>query len=528
MNLLVILGATCSGKSKMSVQIAQKYQKLGQKVAIVNCDSRQIYQNLDIGTAKVNGIWQKLNSKNLKINPKTKENQQLVNNSTQNKQKNYKIEEKTPKFGQNLKQSELEKQNLSIEKNLICKQNLLEKQLKNAFFWEGIPHFLIDFVPVSLDYNLVDFVQNWCELITFWQENNSFDLVILTGGTGLWAKAIAENFELGIIKNQHLENWQNLKTELGKLNLKELQEKYLEKSENSEKSDILKNSQIEKIREMEKLENLELYSKSYQFAKSPFQGKCPIGWTGICKSESGNLSEIIKRENLENLELTKQNDEIINKKENNLDKNSHKNSQIKLIIQNQNCQSETEKIQKNSSEVVNSQTTNSNLENLETVNLGTQKFGQKLNNSDFQNPVRLINWLLRRQSCEKNWQENIHYPKFTQTKIVAIKTVKTELNRKIAKSVMFRVNLGLLGEVERLVTRFERQKILNLGLEYRESLRLLESEIDAKTWENNLITQNQQYAKRQITWLNRENLTGNLLWIENVEELEKLLENWEF
>jgi tRNA dimethylallyltransferase len=46
--ILVILGPTASGKSKLAIELAKKY-----KGEIISADSRQIYKGMDIGTGKV-------------------------------------------------------------------------------------------------------------------------------------------------------------------------------------------------------------------------------------------------------------------------------------------------------------------------------------------------------------------------------------------------------------------------------------------------------------------------------------------
>ncbi len=46
--LIVVLGPTASGKSSLSIALAQRF-----KAEIVSADSRQVYRGLDIGTAKV-------------------------------------------------------------------------------------------------------------------------------------------------------------------------------------------------------------------------------------------------------------------------------------------------------------------------------------------------------------------------------------------------------------------------------------------------------------------------------------------
>lgn len=53
----IIIGQTCSGKSKAAVEIANLLQKRGFKVIIAGMDSRQVYKNFNIGTEKVKGKW---------------------------------------------------------------------------------------------------------------------------------------------------------------------------------------------------------------------------------------------------------------------------------------------------------------------------------------------------------------------------------------------------------------------------------------------------------------------------------------
>lgn len=46
--ILCIVGPTGVGKTKMSIELAKKYQAI-----IINCDAMQVYKGLDIGTAKI-------------------------------------------------------------------------------------------------------------------------------------------------------------------------------------------------------------------------------------------------------------------------------------------------------------------------------------------------------------------------------------------------------------------------------------------------------------------------------------------
>lgn len=51
--LLALVGPTASGKTSLAIQLAEQLAKSGTAVEIVNGDAMQLYQNLDIGTAKI-------------------------------------------------------------------------------------------------------------------------------------------------------------------------------------------------------------------------------------------------------------------------------------------------------------------------------------------------------------------------------------------------------------------------------------------------------------------------------------------
>ena len=50
--LLVIAGATATGKTGLAVRLGQAMQAEGRPVTVISADSRQVYRGLDIGTAK--------------------------------------------------------------------------------------------------------------------------------------------------------------------------------------------------------------------------------------------------------------------------------------------------------------------------------------------------------------------------------------------------------------------------------------------------------------------------------------------
>ena len=83
--VLVIVGPTASGKSELAIRFAKKF-----KGEIISADSRQIYNGLNIGTAKIPGRW-----------------------------RNFPFKRRSPLKG------------------------------KMAFFYKNVPHHCIDFVSVS-------------------------------------------------------------------------------------------------------------------------------------------------------------------------------------------------------------------------------------------------------------------------------------------------------------------------------------------------------------------------------------------
>jgi tRNA dimethylallyltransferase len=51
--LVVIAGATATGKTDLAIRLAEAIRRGGRPVTVISADSRQVYRGLDIGTAKV-------------------------------------------------------------------------------------------------------------------------------------------------------------------------------------------------------------------------------------------------------------------------------------------------------------------------------------------------------------------------------------------------------------------------------------------------------------------------------------------
>jgi tRNA dimethylallyltransferase len=50
--LIVIAGATATGKTELAIRLAETIRREGRPVVVISADSRQVYRGLDIGTAK--------------------------------------------------------------------------------------------------------------------------------------------------------------------------------------------------------------------------------------------------------------------------------------------------------------------------------------------------------------------------------------------------------------------------------------------------------------------------------------------
>ncbi|MBC7472310.1 MAG: hypothetical protein H7196_03580 [candidate division SR1 bacterium] len=93
--LIALGGQTSSGKSEMAVNLAKELKDCW----IINCDSRQIYKYLNLGTGKVSGSWE-----------------MIVHNN----------------------------------------------QLIHTFLYQEIPHFFIDCIDPTKQYSLTDFLADFC------------------------------------------------------------------------------------------------------------------------------------------------------------------------------------------------------------------------------------------------------------------------------------------------------------------------------------------------------------------------------
>jgi len=152
--LIVILGPTASGKSELVLKLAKKFDG-----EIVSADSRQIYEGMNIGTAKP---------------PKNQESR--IKNHEYTPRSRFKI-----------------------------------------YWYRGIAHYLVDIANPDKDFTLAQYKKLAIKVIRNIQKRGK--VPFLVGGTGLYIKAVVDNFQIPKVKPN-----KKLRKKLEMLDMLKLQE----------------------------------------------------------------------------------------------------------------------------------------------------------------------------------------------------------------------------------------------------------------------------------------------------------------
>jgi tRNA dimethylallyltransferase len=141
----------------------------------------------------------------------------------------------------------------------------------------------------------------------------------------------------------------------------------------------------------------------------------------------------------------------------------------------------------------------------------------QLNASDYQNPRRLVNALLRHEN--KNTLDYIQAPEFLKYHNFAIQADQSILHTHIYNRLLERMKAGMIDEIKSF-HYLGTQKLLNFGLEYRLTTLYLLGQLTYDRYMHELTKKTIQYSKRQLTWLKKH----FPIWIKNLEEITAFLE----
>lgn len=155
------------------------------------------------------------------------------------------------------------------------------------------------------------------------------------------------------------------------------------------------------------------------------------------------------------------------------------------------------------------------------------EFAANLNNSDKNNPRRLIRYIEIMESDDKRIATKKKMP--YDFLLLGLRQDDEEMRKRIVKRIKDRLdNEDMLGEVERLIDAGVSVSWLNsLGLEYRHLAWYLQDKLDYDEMIERLSTATYRFAKRQKTWFKRWEKQGrSIIWIDNLPEAENKIKNW--
>ena len=146
--IIVILGPTASGKTDLGLALAKEFNG-----EVVSADSRQIYKKMNIGTAKPEGQWKHI------VIPTAVEG--------------------------SLKPDERDSSTPSADS---------DRNDKTVYVVSGVPHHLMDIIDPGEDFSLADYKEQAIAAINDILSRGK--LPIIVGGTGLYIRALVDNFDI--------------------------------------------------------------------------------------------------------------------------------------------------------------------------------------------------------------------------------------------------------------------------------------------------------------------------------------------
>lgn len=153
-------------------------------------------------------------------------------------------------------------------------------------------------------------------------------------------------------------------------------------------------------------------------------------------------------------------------------------------------------------------------------------FAHKLNNSDKNNPRRLIRYLeIASQGEIKEVSKKAVPYDFL---ILGLRQDDEEMRARIVKRIKDRLdNEDMIGEVDRLIDNgLSLVRLNSFGLEYRYISWYLQDKMEYDEMVEKLGLASYRFAKRQKTWFKRWEKQGRVInWVENLKEAKQLVKN---
>jgi len=154
------------------------------------------------------------------------------------------------------------------------------------------------------------------------------------------------------------------------------------------------------------------------------------------------------------------------------------------------------------------------------------EFAHKLNNSDKNNPRRLIRYLeIMERGDEPTPRKKVPYDFL----ILGLRQDDEEMRARIVKRIDDRLdNEDMVGEVDRLIDGgLSLARLNSFGLEYRFISWYLQDKLTYDEMVEKLGLASYRFAKRQKTWFKRWEKQGRVInWISALEEAQKIIKDW--
>ena len=155
------------------------------------------------------------------------------------------------------------------------------------------------------------------------------------------------------------------------------------------------------------------------------------------------------------------------------------------------------------------------------------EFAHKLNNSDKNNPRRLIRYIeiMEHGEIEEAPKKAVPYDFL----ILGLRQEDDEMRARIVKRIKDRLDTeDMIGEVEGLMNGgLSLARLNSFGLEYRYISWYLQDKMEYNEMVEKLGLASYRFAKRQKTWFKRWEKQGRLInWITGSKEAKKLAKEW--